>query len=318
MLLALAIPSLAQFVFPPASGNGNVSALSGLGAAGGEVQINCTGVNKGKLCPSGNLIENADGTDTATKGLTWAAPSTPAFGATTTCDFSASNACAFTITSSFTLAVSHPHGSGPYLIKMTHDATAFVYTVTYPASFLIAPQPTQGASEETDLLCSYDGTANYICTDVGGTAPWRGFALTETAFIPGGIAGVDFIYTDSTTHKLKVNLNNGGAANLVPDPFTYTAVTFSATPTFTFGFGANTFKITLTGNVTSSTVASNAAGQPATWVICQDGTGGRTFAWPANFFGAMTIGSTLSKCNTQSFTSDGTNFYATSTGVINQ
>lgn len=101
-------------------------------------------------------------------------------------------------------------------------------------------------------------------------------------------------------------------------PFSYTAVGFSATPVFTFKAGENTFKITLTGNVTSSTVASNAAGQLGTWVVCQDSTGSRTYAWPANFFGAMTIGSTASKCNTQSFTNDGTNFYATSTGVINQ
>lgn len=114
------------------------------------------------------------------------------------------------------------------------------------------------------------------------------------------------------------NGNATGCAALGGTSFTYTSVTFSATPTFTFGGGTNTFKLTLTGNVTSSTVASSSAGQPATWVICQDGTGGRTFAWPANFFGAMTIGSTLSKCNTQAFTTDGANFYASSAGVINQ
>jgi hypothetical protein len=100
--------------------------------------------------------------------------------------------------------------------------------------------------------------------------------------------------------------------------YTYNAVSFSATPAFTFGSGATTTsKITLTSNVTSSTITGGSAGQLTTFVICQDATGGRTFAWPTNFFGNMTIGSTLSKCNVQTFTFDGTNYYATSTGVTN-
>jgi hypothetical protein len=100
--------------------------------------------------------------------------------------------------------------------------------------------------------------------------------------------------------------------------YTYNAVTFSATPAYSFGSGATTTnKITLTGNVTSSTISGGSAGQLTTFVICQDATGSRTFAWPSNFFGNMTIGSTLSKCNVQTFTFDGTNYYATSTGVTN-
>jgi hypothetical protein len=100
--------------------------------------------------------------------------------------------------------------------------------------------------------------------------------------------------------------------------YTYNAVTFSATPAYSFGSGATTTnKITLTGNVTSSTISGGSAGQLTTFVICQDATGSRTFAWPSNFFGNMTIGSTLSKCNVQTFTFDGTNYYATGTGVTN-
>jgi hypothetical protein len=100
--------------------------------------------------------------------------------------------------------------------------------------------------------------------------------------------------------------------------YTYNSVSFSATPAFTYGSGATTTsKITLTGNVTSSTISGGSAGQLATFVICQDATGSRTFAWPSNFFGNMTIGATASKCNAQTFTFDGTNYYATSTGVTN-
>ena len=94
-------------------------------------------------------------------------------------------------------------------------------------------------------------------------------------------------------------------------------VTFSATPTFDCGKGT-THKITLTGNVTSSTLSNCSAGQPVMMIICQDGTGSRTFTWPGTMKGGMTIGSTASKCSAQSFVFDGTNAYATGTGVTNQ
>lgn len=129
------------------------------------------------------------------------------------------------------------------------------------------------------------------------------------------------VYVKTGTNTL-CTLNSSGTETCTGGgggaTYTYTAVSFSATPTFTYGTGATTFKITLTGAVTSSTAASAAAGQRGTWIICQDGTGSRAFAWPTGFKGAMTIGSTASTCNTQSFMFDGTNYYADSTGVINQ
>jgi hypothetical protein len=93
--------------------------------------------------------------------------------------------------------------------------------------------------------------------------------------------------------------------------------TFSATPTFD---GSNSMHtITLTGNVTSATLSNLVAGEHIDFLICQDGTGSRTFVWPTNTKGGMTIGSTASTCSAQSFTSwDGTTAYATTPGVINQ
>jgi parallel beta-helix repeat protein len=93
-------------------------------------------------------------------------------------------------------------------------------------------------------------------------------------------------------------------------------VTFSATPTFDASLG-NTQKITLTGNVTSSTLSNATTGQTINFLICQDATGGRTFVWPTNVKGGMTIGSTLSTCSAQNFIFDGTNAYAVSSGVTN-
>lgn len=88
-----------------------------------------------------------------------------------------------------------------------------------------------------------------------------------------------------------------------------TTVAFSATPTFNAG-SSEIFEMTLTGNVTSSTLTNPAVGEVLTFTICQDATGGRTFAWPSGFRGAGTIGSTASTCSTQRFWYDGTNSFS--------
>jgi hypothetical protein len=91
--------------------------------------------------------------------------------------------------------------------------------------------------------------------------------------------------------------------------------TFSATPVFNCGLGSLQ-KIILTGNVTSSTTSFLAAGQRITFIIIQDGSGGHTFVWPTNVFGAMSIDPTADSVNIQEFISyDGTNLHATSIGV---
>ena len=93
-------------------------------------------------------------------------------------------------------------------------------------------------------------------------------------------------------------------------------VSFSSTPTFDAKLG-NTQKITLTGNVSSSTLSNATAGEQINFLICQDATGNRTFTWPSNLKGGMTIGATASKCSAQTFIFDGTNAYGLSTGVTN-
>lgn len=86
-------------------------------------------------------------------------------------------------------------------------------------------------------------------------------------------------------------------------------VSFSATPTFNAGL-YNSFEMTLTGNVTSSTVTGAVVGQQLNFIIQQDGTGGRTFAWPANFVNAPAVGALASASTSASFVYDGTNWQA--------
>ena len=79
------------------------------------------------------------------------------------------------------------------------------------------------------------------------------------------------------------------------------------------------FTMTLGANITATSGNYSPAGETVAFLICQNATGGYTFAWPTPFHGGMVVGTTANKCSSQSFsTFDGTNFYATSPGVINQ
>ncbi len=86
-----------------------------------------------------------------------------------------------------------------------------------------------------------------------------------------------------------------------------TAVTFSSTPTFDSSSSVY-FSMTLTGNVTSSTISNAPDGRVVYFNICQDATGGRTFTWPASVLTPPTVGTTASSCTSASFIYDGTNW----------
>ncbi|MGC8493188.1 MAG: hypothetical protein ACP5SH_15770, partial [Syntrophobacteraceae bacterium] len=110
-------------------------------------------------------------------------------------------------------------------------------------------------------------------------------------------------YTSSVTKDLTIANTSTGSPHiktnvgLVPQ---LNAPAFSATPVFD-GSKGNTQQITLTGNVTGSTLVNVEAGEQVNFLVCQDATGSRTFAWPANIHGGMTIGQTANKCSAQSF-----------------
>jgi hypothetical protein len=78
------------------------------------------------------------------------------------------------------------------------------------------------------------------------------------------------------------------------------AIAYSATPVFPAALGT-TFDITLTGNVTSSTMTNVNPGSIYTFIIVQDATGNRTFAWPANVKNAEAIAPAANAISVQSF-----------------
>jgi hypothetical protein len=92
--------------------------------------------------------------------------------------------------------------------------------------------------------------------------------------------------------------------------YTINILPFSVTPVFDARQGTLN-KITLSGNVTSSSLAYAQAGQRFTIEVCQNGTGGFTFVWPSNVTGAPTVTSTANLCTLADFVYDGQQAIAT-------
>lgn len=92
---------------------------------------------------------------------------------------------------------------------------------------------------------------------------------------------------------------------------------FTATPDLDASRAA-VFVMTLTANVTSSTLSKATDGQPIRVVLKQDGVGARTFVWPTNMKGTMVISAGINTVSAQEFVYEKAsgNAYATSPGVV--
>jgi hypothetical protein len=168
----------------------------------------------------------------------------------------------------------------------------------YAPTNLFAGAPLSGTVVNGNL--SGNGNATFTGTVTGSN-------------IPGNILQQIFSSGVGQTQRMSFNMmagltcsDNAGTSRTDCRLGTLTTVAFSATPTFDASTAAS-FKLTLTGNVTSSTLSNAVAGEPISFEICQDGTGGRTFVPPANVLNMGTIVNTASACSTQEFWFDGSN-----------
>ena len=64
------------------------------------------------------------------------------------------------------------------------------------------------------------------------------------------------------------------------------ALSFSPTPSFNAA-SSNGFQMTLSGNITASTISGVTPGQLLAFYFVQDSVGGRTVSWPSSFVGAL-------------------------------
>jgi hypothetical protein len=89
-------------------------------------------------------------------------------------------------------------------------------------------QKSRNAANSADIntLCT-DSNDKVVVGDANGIKATSRLELVEAA-APGGVASSDLLYADSTTHRVKVNNNNGGAktlANTDGDTLTNTTLT---------------------------------------------------------------------------------------------
>jgi hypothetical protein len=182
---------------------------------------------------------------------------------------------------------------------------------------------------------SFTGTSfnfdTYAPINLGTPAPLSGNAVTGNLSVSGNVSAtgtvtasnipaniVQQVFDSGTGLTQRTALNcmagikcadNAGSARTDVRLGTLATVAFSATPIFDAST-ASTFKLTLTGNVTSSTLTNAVAGEPLAFEICQDATGGRTFVPPANVQGWVTIPIGANACVLETFIYDGTNAVA--------
>jgi hypothetical protein len=178
-----------------------------------------------------------------------------------------------------------------------------------------------GAGTVTDL----DGVVSYVERGSGGGAATNASLFRGGGMVKAGAAAITNAYglllpdISVATNNWAIKTGAGkvqfgdtvqAAKNLAA---AQNAMSFSATPTFD-GNSYNSFKMTLTGNVTSSTLSGGLTGQQITLLLCQDATGNRTMTWPANLKlsgGAFTLTTTASKCDSLTALYDGTSWYET-------
>ena len=165
------------------------------------------------------------------------------------------------------------------------------------------------------------GNSSLVTVGTITTGLWQGTALADSFVASAAtwnakqaaISGAPGTWPSFATVATSGAYPDLSSKPTIPAP-AYTAVTFSTTPAFTVtaSTGIQNFAITLTGNVSSSTLVTTSAtlGQDIAIKICQDGTGSRTFVWPTNVINPGSIPTSVSTCGKQVFRYDGTNAVA--------
>lgn len=136
-------------------------------------------------------------------------------------------------------------------------------------------------------------------TVTGGN--WTGGTITGAAISGGTITSTAI--TNSTIDSTPIGETTPAWASFTSLAQGLDALSFSSTPIFpagTYGY----FTMTLSNNVTSSSITGGTNGQLITFDICQNGTGqtvggittGFTFAWPSNYLNPPVINPILSAC----------------------
>jgi hypothetical protein len=140
----------------------------------------------------------------------------------------------------------------------------------------------------------------------------------------GSVKGYLHFHTTFASTDTATNFSGGGVTEVCAvqaPPNTIASsetVAYSATPTFSTTTRASI--LTLTGNVSSFTLAAGADGQEKTLTFCENAAGGFSVTPPSNVHGFFTVGTAANKCSSQHFTyaAGRSAWLADSPGVINE
>jgi hypothetical protein len=142
----------------------------------------------------------------------------------------------------------------------------------------------------TGLTAAADGTFEFECAGNDVIVPAGTYYTVTIRDENGDIAQVNaYRFIGSGSYDL--TLTDPYDPNQPPPPLPplitnlLLVVPWSATPDFP-GDTYTTFRITLDGDVTSSTASGTVQGNLYTYIIFQDGVGGHLFTWPLNFINA--------------------------------
>jgi hypothetical protein len=217
--------------------------------------------------------------------------------------------------------------SAPCLVRI--QDTIFSYTNAVTATNPTGSGTVWVGIDPTGVRTAWNNLTGLTCTGlvcVSGAAgfppdtiPLARCTVTSGAFDSGGCTDLRALYSRDiyVAGPGLIRIGNQFSVNTAQVELGgATTVAFGSAPVFDLAAGSLQ-SITLTGNVTSSSINNPSPGYFLTFKICQDATGSRTFVWPANVKGNMTVGTTASKCSVQSFVYDGTQWYATGPGVVN-
>lgn len=184
-----------------------------------------------------------------------------------------------------------------------------------------AGQPFVGPLVAADLVGLGVGTVTSVTAAIVAAALFSASITGTNPITSAGTFTINIAFANQAANTFLAGPASGGTgpisarAQVAADISGLQPVAFSATPVFNAALNAlPTFTMTLTGNVTSSSVTNPTGGQRIAFIITQDATGSRTFAWPSNFRGASDIAPAASNVSVQEFLYDGTNWRATSPG----
>jgi hypothetical protein len=163
-----------------------------------------------------------------------------------------------------------------------------------------------GVNQETDTQYAADAMRSGGATDPSVFASVLANKLfyqltTFVAALATALANKGFTVNDTSLAQLESVLANIiTTADLKP---TVMDVPFSSTPTFDAS-KANGFLMTLSGNVTSSSVINLSPRQVITFAIAQNGIGGYGFAFPSSAKSPGTVDPTSNAFSIQQFLAD--------------